>query len=120
MRARFVPILVASTKDLGDHVEARLRDNGTGIPSNVLDKIFAPFFTTKPAGQGPGLGLSISHDILRGHGGSLSVESVEGEYTEFAITLPKRQSTPTRSTDPSHQPDRPDVPHLGRDRLLTP
>ncbi|WP_161890988.1 tetratricopeptide repeat-containing sensor histidine kinase [Pontibacter russatus] len=77
------------TRRLDDAVEVRVRDNGTGIPDKVRDKIFQPFFTTKPSGQGTGLGLSLSYDIItKGHGGKLRVESREGEYTEFIIYLP--------------------------------
>jgi signal transduction histidine kinase len=77
----------------GDQVEIRIRDNGMGIPTEFRDKIFNPFFTTKPAGEGTGLGLSISHDIIvKQHGGQLDVSSVPGEYTEFAITLPRSGS----------------------------
>ncbi|WP_224365093.1 trifunctional serine/threonine-protein kinase/ATP-binding protein/sensor histidine kinase [Hyalangium versicolor] len=89
--ANFIPTVQVVTKDLGDRVEIRVHDNGTGIPASILDKIFNPFFTTKPAGQGTGLGLSISHEIVvQGHGGKLEVESEEGRYTEFRITLPRR------------------------------
>ena len=65
-----------------------MSDNGSGIPSKILDKIFQPFFTTKPTGQGTGLGLSLSYDIVKAHGGELSVHTKEGEYTEFIIILP--------------------------------
>jgi signal transduction histidine kinase len=71
-------------------VEIRVRDNGTGIPPEVKDKMFNPFFTTKPAGEGTGLGLSISHDIIvKQHGGTIEVETEPGEYTEFRIILPR-------------------------------
>ena len=70
-------------------VEIRIKDNGNGIPEKVYDKIFQPFFTTKPAGQGTGLGLSLSYDIItKEHGGTIEVESREGEFTEFIIILP--------------------------------
>ncbi|MEP6795638.1 MAG: ATP-binding protein, partial [Saprospiraceae bacterium] len=69
-------------------VELRVSDNGSGIPQNVLDKIFQPFFTTKPTGQGTGLGLSLSYDIVKAHGGTLKVETKEGEGTEFILQLP--------------------------------
>jgi signal transduction histidine kinase len=65
-----------------------IKDNGNGIPKSALDKIFQPFFTTKPTGQGTGLGLSLSYDIVKAHGGELKVETIEGEGTEFSITLP--------------------------------
>jgi signal transduction histidine kinase len=68
--------------------EIRIKDNGPGIPQNVLDKIFQPFFTTKPTGQGTGLGLSLAYDIVKAHGGALTVETKEGEGSEFIIQLP--------------------------------
>src|SRR5262249_24738249 len=86
----YVPTLAASTKSLGDRVEIRVRDNGTGIPSDVKEKIFNPFFTTKPAGEGTGLGLSISHDIIvKQHGGSIEVDTQPGEFTEIRVILPR-------------------------------
>jgi signal transduction histidine kinase len=86
----YEPTLGASTKNLGDSVEIRIRDNGTGIPLDVKDKIFNPFFTTKPAGEGTGLGLSLSHDIIvKQHGGSIEVESRLDEFTEVTVTLPR-------------------------------
>ena len=66
----------------------RVKDNGNGIPQKILDKIFQPFFTTKPAGQGTGLGLSLSYDIIKAHGGEIKVETKEGEFTEFVIQIP--------------------------------
>ena len=77
-----------STKKLGDKVEIKVRDNGPGIPQKILDKIFQPFFTTKPTGQGTGLGLSLSYDIVKAHGGEIKVNTKENEGTEFTITLP--------------------------------
>jgi two-component system, NtrC family, sensor kinase len=86
----FEPTLAAATKSLGDRVEIRIRDNGTGIPSEVKDKMFSPFFTTKPAGEGTGLGLSISHDIVvKQHAGSIEVDTEPGRFTEFRIVLPR-------------------------------
>jgi two-component system NtrC family sensor kinase len=86
----FAPMLSATTKNLGDKVEIRIRDNGTGIPEDVKEKIFNPFFTTKPSGEGTGLGLSISHDIIvKQHGGSIDVETEPGLFTEFKIVLPR-------------------------------
>ena len=86
----YEPTLAAATKNLGDRVEIRIRDNGTGIPPEVKEKLFNPFFTTKPAGEGTGLGLSISHDIIvKQHGGSIEVDTQPGEFTEFRITLPR-------------------------------
>ena len=79
-----------ATKSLGDRVEITIRDNGTGIPPEVREKMFNPFFTTKPAGEGTGLGLSISHDIIvKQHGGSIEVDTQPGEFTEFRIVLPR-------------------------------
>jgi two-component system, NtrC family, sensor kinase len=79
-----------STRNLDQEIEVRIRDNGNGISPVILEKIFNPFFTTKPAGSGTGLGLSISYDIIvKQHHGALSVDSVEGEYAEFLIRLPK-------------------------------
>jgi signal transduction histidine kinase len=86
----FEPILRATTKNLGSTVEIRIRDNGTGIPPEVKEKIFNPFFTTKPAGEGTGLGLSMSHDIIvKQHGGRIDVETEPGQFTEFKIVLPR-------------------------------
>jgi GAF domain-containing protein len=86
----YEPTLAAATRNLGDRVEIRIRDNGTGIPPEVKEKIFNPFFTTKPAGEGTGLGLSISHDIIvKQHGGSIEVDTQPGEFTEFRIILPR-------------------------------
>ena len=86
----YEPTLAATTKNLGDSVEIRIRDNGTGIPPEVKEKLFSPFFTTKPAGEGTGLGLSISHDIIvKQHGGSIEVDTQPGEFTEFRIVLPR-------------------------------
>jgi two-component system NtrC family sensor kinase len=86
----YKPTLIASTKDLGDRVEVTIRDNGIGIVRDVKDKMFNPFFTTKPAGEGTGLGLSISHDIIvKQHGGSIEVDTEPGEFTEVRIILPR-------------------------------
>ena len=86
----YEPTLAAATKNLGDRVEIRIRDNGTGIPPEVKEKLFNPFFTTKPAGEGTGLGLSISHDIIvKQHGGSIEVDTQPGAFTEFRIVLPR-------------------------------
>jgi signal transduction histidine kinase len=87
----YEPTLAAATKNLGDRVEIRIRDNGTGIPAEVKEKMFNPFFTTKPAGEGTGLGLSISHDIIvKQHAGSIAVETEPGRFTEFRIVLPRK------------------------------
>ncbi|MCK1368465.1 GAF domain-containing protein [Bradyrhizobium sp. 62] len=86
----FEPVLSAVTRNLGNHIEIRIRDNGTGIPPEVKEKMFNPFFTTKPAGEGTGLGLSMSHDIIvKQHGGRLDVNTQPGQYTEFTIVLPR-------------------------------
>ena len=86
----YEPTLAAATKNLGDSVEIRIRDNGTGMPPEVKEKLFSPFFTTKPAGEGTGLGLSISHDIIvKQHGGSIEVDTQPGVFTEFRIVLPR-------------------------------
>jgi signal transduction histidine kinase len=86
----FTPTLKVSTRDLGDAVEIRVRDNGIGIPPEIKDRLFQPFFTTKPSGEGTGLGLSISYDIVtQQHGGTITVDSRPGEFTEFTIRLPR-------------------------------
>ena len=88
----FEPTLSATTKSLSNKVEIRIRDNGTGIPLDVKEKMFNPFFTTKPAGEGTGLGLSMSHDIIvKLHGGTIDVETEPGLFTEFKIVLPRSQ-----------------------------
>jgi two-component system NtrC family sensor kinase len=93
----FKPTLKVSTRDLGDAVEVRARDNGIGIPAEIKDKLFQPFFTTKPTGEGTGLGLSISYDIVtQQHGGTIEVDSRVGEFTEFTVRLPRTQ-TPGRA-----------------------
>jgi signal transduction histidine kinase len=87
----FEPTLAAATKNLGNRVEIRIRDNGTGIPPEVKEKMFNPFFTTKPAGEGTGLGLSISHDIIvKQHSGTIAVDTEPGKFTEFTIVLPRK------------------------------
>ncbi len=94
----YEPTLAAATKNLGDSVEIRIRDNGTGIPPEVKERMFNPFFTTKPAGEGTGLGLSISHDIIvKQHGGSIEVDTQPGEFTEFRIVLPRGAATIAKS-----------------------
>ena len=86
--AGYEPLISLSTKKINDKIEIRITDNGNGIPQNVIGKIFQPFFTTKPTGQGTGLGLSLSYDIVKAHGGELSVVTTEGEGTTFTIQLP--------------------------------
>jgi signal transduction histidine kinase len=86
----YVPTLTAATKNLGDSVEIRIRDNGGGISPEVKEKIFNPFFTTKPPGEGTGLGLSLSYDIVvKQHSGSIEVDTQPGEFTEFRVILPR-------------------------------
>jgi two-component system, NtrC family, sensor kinase len=82
------PTVSVSTEKLHDKIEIRVKDNGSGIPQKILTKIFQPFFTTKPTGQGTGLGLSLSYDIIKVHGGELKVNTTEGESTEFVVQLP--------------------------------
>ncbi|PSL04347.1 phospho-acceptor domain-containing protein [Cecembia rubra] len=84
----FKPLVTVSTKSLGDKIEISIKDNGPGIPEAIKDKIFQPFFTTKPTGQGTGLGLSLSYDIVKAHGGEIRVASKEGEGTVFTLVLP--------------------------------
>jgi two-component system, NtrC family, sensor kinase len=84
----YEPVILVKTIKTGHKVEIRVRDNGNGVPRHVIDKIFQPFFTTKPPGQGTGLGLSLSYDIMKAHGGEINVESGEGSFTEFIISLP--------------------------------
>ena len=98
--AGFEPTLSAATKNLGNQVEIRIRDNGTGIPLAVKEKMFNPFFTTKPAGEGTGLGLSMSHDIVvKQHGGAIDVETEPGLFTEFIITLPRTMASEPKAGD---------------------
>jgi two-component system, NtrC family, sensor kinase len=94
----YEPTLTVATKNLGDRVEIRIRDNGTGIPPEVRERLFTPFFTTKPAGEGTGLGLSISHDIIvKQHGGSIEVDTKPGAFTEFRIVLPRTGASLVKS-----------------------
>ncbi len=84
----YEPAISISTKKNSDKIFISLKDNGNGIPQKVVGKIFQPFFTTKPTGQGTGLGLSLSYDIIKAHGGEITVESEEGGGSEFIIVLP--------------------------------
>src|SRR5262249_15589649 len=94
----YEPTLAAATKNLGDQVEISIRDNGIGIPAEIRDKVFNPFFTTKPAGEGTGLGLSLSHDIIvKQHSGSIEVDTQPGEFTEFKIRLPRSAASLAKS-----------------------
>lgn len=96
--ADYAPVVLAATRDRGDSVEIRIRDNGTGIPDEVKEKMFNPFFTTKPAGEGTGLGLSMSHDIVvQQHGGTIDVATEPGVFTEFTILLPRKSRFPDGS-----------------------
>jgi signal transduction histidine kinase len=89
----YQPVLTVTTRDLGDQVEIRVRDNGVGMPPEVRTKLFTPFFTTKPTGEGTGLGLSISYDIVvQQHGGTITVDSKPREFTEFTLHLPRTLS----------------------------
>ncbi|MDP9231000.1 MAG: ATP-binding protein, partial [Bacteroidota bacterium] len=93
----YEPTVSVSTKIISTQpgglrgAEIKVRDNGNGIPQKVLDKIFQPFFTTKPTGQGTGLGLSLAYDIIKAHGGELKVETKESEFAEFIIYLPLKE-----------------------------
>ena len=92
--AGFRSVLKVATREAGDAVEIKVRDNGIGIPPEIRDKLFQPFFTTKPTGEGTGLGLSISYDIVtQQHGGTITVDSRVGEFTEFTIRLPRGAGT---------------------------
>jgi two-component system, NtrC family, sensor kinase len=94
MKDGYEPALLAATRDLGDHVEIRIRDNGSGILPEVKEKMFNPFFTTKSPGEGTGLGLSLSHDIVaKQHAGSIEVDTRPGEFTEFRVILPRAVTT---------------------------
>jgi signal transduction histidine kinase len=84
----YTPTVSVTTERNGDHITIVVSDNGTGVPNKIMDKIFQPFFSTKPTGQGTGLGLSMSYDIIKAHGGDLKVESREGAFTRFIIQIP--------------------------------
>ncbi len=115
--AGYEPTVTASTKDLGHSVEIKIRDNGIGVRPEVKEKMFNPFFTTKPPGEGTGLGLSISHDIIvKQHGGSMEVDTKPGEFTEFRIVLP-RTGAPLSSQ--ANQPAT-NRPHLSPNRRFSP
>src|SRR5262249_48137349 len=90
--ATYRPELKVTTRGFGESVEVRVRDNGIGIPPENRDKLFQPFFTTKPTGEGTGLGLSISYEIVaQQHGGTITVDSEVGDFTEFTVRLPRRR-----------------------------
>ena len=82
------PTIILQTKKINNNIEIKISDNGNGIPENIINKIFQPFFTTKPTGQGTGLGLSLSYDIIKAHGGEIKVNTKENQYTEFVINIP--------------------------------
>ncbi len=84
----YQPTVSIQTKKINNNIEIKVRDNGNGIPSNIINKIFQPFFTTKPTGQGTGLGLSLSYDIIKAHGGEIKIHTKENEFTEFVINIP--------------------------------
>ena len=88
LNTEYQPVVTVITLNLKDKIEIKVKDNGSGIPQKVIDKIFQPFFTTKPTGQGTGLGLSLSYDIVKAHGGELKVETKEGEGSAFIISIP--------------------------------
>ncbi|WP_018614676.1 sensor histidine kinase [Segetibacter koreensis] len=92
VNAAFEPLVSVKTERAGAKIRICVRDNGLGIPQKVIDKIFQPFFTTKPTGQGTGLGLSLSYDIIKAHGGDIKVNTQEEEFTEFIIQLPLKQN----------------------------
>jgi signal transduction histidine kinase len=99
----FEPRLRAATRNLGDRIEVRIRDNGAGIPLAIREKIFNPFFTTKPAGEGTGLGLSMSHDIVvKQHAGTIDLVTEPGAFTEFIITLPRTTSAKATVGEPKN------------------
>ncbi|MEX2015979.1 MAG: ATP-binding protein, partial [Candidatus Hydrogenedentales bacterium] len=98
-RKDYEPVIRVQTRNHLDDVEIRVRDNGIGIPEPDQEKVFTPFFTTKPSGQGTGLGLSLSYDVVvKEHGGTLDFESVAGEFAEFVVTLPKQRRPEVMST----------------------
>ena len=109
---RYEPALTLVTRRTADGIEVRIRDNGSGIPPNVIDKIFNPFFTTKPPDQGTGLGLALSNDIVRQHGGEIRVESRPGAFTEMTVSLPAAPPTATAQGDggPASWPEMPVLP----------
>ncbi len=101
----YFPTIWLSTQRTDESAVIRVRDNGTGIPPDVAQRIFEPFFTTKPTNEGTGLGLAMSNDIVRGHGGQISVESEPGEYTEFTVELPLERAAPVEPVEPVQTED---------------
>ena len=98
----YMPTVWLKTKRVGDRAQVIIRDNGDGIPPDVIDKIFNPFFTTKPTDKGTGLGLALSSDIVRTHGGTISVDSEEGEYAEMTVDLPLRRPEGASEADQAY------------------
>ena len=101
----YFPTIWLSTQRTDESAVIKVRDNGTGIPPDVAQRIFEPFFTTKPTNEGTGLGLAMSNDIVRGHGGQISVESEPGEYTEFTVELPLERAAPVEPVEPVQTED---------------
>ena len=100
----FRPALKVTTREFGESVEVRVRDNGVGIPPEHREKLFQPFFTTKPTGEGTGLGLSISYEIVtQQHGGTITVDSEVGDFTEFTVRLPRRRHAVAGNDEDKHQ-----------------
>ena len=93
-QAGYEPLVSVQTKKLKDGVEITVEDNGNGIPDSIKEKIFQPFFTTKPTGQGTGLGLSLAYDIIKAHGGEITVATRDGKGSEFIIQLPAKSNIP--------------------------
>jgi signal transduction histidine kinase len=92
--SEYEPTVILTTAKHNGKIEIKVRDNGNGMPQKILDKIFQPFFTSKPTGQGTGLGLSLAYDIVKAHGGEIKVETREGEGSEFIIQLPTKSNNP--------------------------
>ena len=99
-KSSYIPTLKVSTKDTGEQVLISIRDNGNGIPADLREKIFNPFFTTKPTDEGTGLGLALCNDIIRKHGGEIAVDSKLGEYTEMIVQIPKNAGKILAGNDP--------------------
>ena len=90
MDGKYEPTVSISTKKIKNEIQIKVKDNGNGIPQKAMEKIFQPFFTTKPSGQGTGLGLSLSYDIIKAHGGEIKVETKDGEGAKFIVQLPEK------------------------------
>jgi two-component system NtrC family sensor kinase len=98
----YKPVVAVTTAQVRDKVEIRIKDNGTGIPQQVQDKIFQPFFTTKPPGEGTGLGLSMCYDVIKAHEGTITVETKEGEGSEFIVALPLKKLEAGKNNQTKH------------------